>query len=239
MAYDTVIADAAIAPETIAGWRAPAGASLGAAPAERGIVLIDASQREALRTFRRIGFDRYLLRPVRAASLMSQIRPRRGEVNGDSAIESPPGETPKAGEPTRRRCRILLAEDNDINALLAKRMVEAAGADVVRVQNGREAIESVVGLATPEMYDLILMDVHMPEIDGLSATTAIKALDRWRETGRRAPPVVALTANAFPEDRQRCLRAGMDDYLAKPFERSDIDELLEKWLGERALTGQS
>ncbi|MFO1173203.1 MAG: ATP-binding protein [Hyphomicrobiaceae bacterium] len=237
--YDTVIADAAIAPEAIAGWRIPAEPSSGGPRAERGIVLIDASQREALRAFRRIGFDRYLLRPVRATSLMSQIRPRRGEASGDIATENSGNGAPKAGEPARRRCRILLAEDNDINALLAMRMVEAAGADVDRVQNGREAIESVVGLASAEMYDLILMDVHMPEIDGLSATTAIKALDRWRETGRRPPPVVALTANAFPEDRQRCLRAGMDDYLAKPFERSDIDELLEKWLGERALAGPS
>jgi PAS domain S-box-containing protein len=225
--FDTVIADASIAPETIAGWRISA---------EHGIVLIDASQREVLRAFRRVGFDRYLLRPVRATSLMSQIKPRRNAATGEAGSDRPAGETSPAGLPVHRRSRILLAEDNDINALLAARMVEAAGADVVRVQNGREAIESVVGAPADGMYDLILMDVHMPEIDGLSATMAIKALGRWRETGRRPPPVVALTANAFPEDRQRCLRAGMDDYLAKPFERSDIEELLEKWLGESAKT---
>ena len=234
--FDTVIADASIAPERIAGWRNASEAHSGRLPAEHGIVLIDASQREALRAFRRAGFDRYLLRPVRATSLMSQIKPRRSPAIGEADSARSAGETPADDQPERRRSRILLAEDNDINALLAARMVEAAGADVVRVQNGREAIESVVGASAAEMYDLILMDVHMPEIDGLSATTAIKALNRWRETGRRPPPVVALTANAFPEDRQRCLRAGMDDYLAKPFERSDIDELLEKWLGEPAGT---
>jgi PAS domain S-box-containing protein len=231
--YDTVIADASALPETIARWREPAAGAGGAAPTERGIVLIDASQREALRAFRRAGFDRYLVRPVRASSLMSQIRSRRAPapMADSGAIDAEPG---SADQRAIRRARVLLAEDNDINALLAVHMVEANGAEVIRVTNGRQALEAIEAMPDGRMVDLVLMDVHMPEMDGLSAAGAIKSLPRWEKTGFRAPPIVALTANAFAEDRQKCLRAGMDDYLAKPFERSDIDELLEKWLGGEA-----
>jgi len=234
--YDTVIADASVPAEVIARWREPSKGSDWAAPAERGIVLIDASQRDVLRAFRRAGFDRYLVRPVRASSLMSQIRPRRVP-----AAESSSSDTQQASPDQRvvHRARILLAEDNDINALLAVRMVESTGAEVIRVHNGREAVEAVAALPEGQMVDLVLMDVHMPEMDGLSAAGAIKSLVRWQKTESLAPPIVALTANAFPEDRQKCLRAGMDDYLAKPFERSDIDELLEKWLGDRASVGSA
>ncbi len=229
--YDTLIADASVAPETIAVWR-QTGPS-GHAPAAQGIVLIDTSQREALRAFRRAGFERYLVRPVRPSSLLSQIRPRRSP--GAVMAEASHSETTAPGQRPSRQARVLLAEDNDINALLATKMVESTGARVIRVENGREAVDAILRQPDALMFDLVLMDVHMPEMDGLSASEAIKSLPRWEESGRPVPPIVALTANAFAEDRQKCLAAGMDDYLAKPFERSEIDEMIEKWVGERAL----
>ncbi len=225
--YDTLIADGSVDPQAIAAWR-QAGPS-GQVPAIQGIVLIDTSQREALRAFRRLGFERYLVRPVRPSSLLSQIRPRRSP--GPVAAEAVQGGATAFGQRPSRQARVLLAEDNDINALLATKMVESTGAQVIRVENGREAVDAVLRQPDGQMFDLVLMDVHMPEMDGLSAADAIKSLPRWEESGRAAPAIVALTANAFAEDRQKCLAAGMDDYLAKPFERSEIDEIIEKWVG--------
>ena len=77
--------------------------------------------------------------------------------------------------------------------------------------------------------DLVLMDVHMPVLDGLEALRAIRAL--YAGDKRKCPPIVAVTANAFEEDRRQCLDAGMDDYLAKPFDREDLDRVLERWCG--------
>jgi CheY-like chemotaxis protein len=130
---------------------------------------------------------------------------------------------------------VLLVEDNDINALLARRMLEKAGCRVQHCVNGSEAVEAfqrvLAGADRP--YDVVLMDAHMPVLDGLDATRAIKALYAAREGGTAsAPPIIAVTANAFDEDRRRCLAAGMDDYLAKPFDREALARVLERWCGE-------
>jgi len=104
---------------------------------------------------------------------------------------------------------ILLAEDNDINALLATTLLEAAGYQVTRVENGARAVEAV----REGRFDLVLMDVQMPVLDGLQAARLIRAID-----GPAANlPILALTANAMRADRRACLAAGMDDFIAKPF----------------------
>jgi CheY-like chemotaxis protein len=129
--------------------------------------------------------------------------------------------------------RVLIAEDNDINALLARRMCERFGCTVVVVKDGQDAVDAVVqSLATdPRGFDVILMDVFMPRMDGLEAARIIK--DKY--TNRKlpafaCPPIIALTANAFAEDRERCLAAGMEDYLAKPFDAAQLRALLARWL---------
>ena len=102
--------------------------------------------------------------------------------------------------------------------------------------NGREAVEAfqriLAGTDTP--VDLVLMDVHMPVLDGLEASRAIRRLHVSRTA--KCPPIVAVTANAFEEDRRQCLDAGMDDYLAKPFDRDDLDRLLDRWCGDKGRT---
>jgi two-component system, sensor histidine kinase len=108
---------------------------------------------------------------------------------------------------------ILVAEDNPFNSTLVVRMIEKLGFHAERAQDGREALE----MARSGKFDIILMDMQMPEMDGLEATLAIRAL----ALGRR-PRIVALTANAFAEDRDRCLEAGMDDFLSKPFRVDDL-----------------
>lgn len=128
--------------------------------------------------------------------------------------------------------RVLVAEDNQINALLACKIIERAGGTATVVEDGRSAITvmwEVLERKRPA-FDLVLMDVLMPEIDGIMATKSIKALFRERKDPTLScPPIIALTANAFAEDRERCRAAGMDDYLAKPFDARNLHDLLLKW----------
>ena len=123
----------------------------------------------------------------------------------------------------QRHCgaRVLLAEDNPINIEVVQQMLHAAGLDVIIAQNGRIALEKVAG----ESLDLILMDMQMPEMDGLEATRAIRKLP-----AQAALPILALTANAFAEDRRACLEAGMNDVLTKPVDPMSLYEALVRWL---------
>lgn len=145
--------------------------------------------------------------------------------------------------------RVLIAEDNDINALLARRVSERAGCDVEVVGSGLAAVAAVERSLAPggAAFDLILMDVFMPGLDGLDATRQIKALYGCRSDGqsdgqsggqpagqRPCPPIIALTANAFAEDRDNCIASGMDDYLAKPFDMRQLTALLSRWLPSAA-----
>ena len=120
-----------------------------------------------------------------------------------------------------RGARILLAEDNPINVEVVQQMLHAAALDVVIAQNGRIALEKVA----TEYPDLILMDMQMPEMDGVEATRAIRKL-----SAHAATPILALTANAFAEDRHACLEAGMNDVLTKPVEPALLYEALVRWL---------
>ena len=203
----------------------------------RGMVLLGPITRSGLKNFRNLGYDSYLVRPVRPQSLFAQIA-TRGRLAENMGSGEPTADARSSATPAAPR-RVLLAEDNPINALLASSMLDKAGCSTHLVSDGRQAVEAVrASLEDPqERFDIILMDVHMPNMDGLEAMAAIAALAR---PGRVVPPVVALTANAFPEDRARCLAAGMSDYLAKPFERSELELILARWCGrDRAPGGRA
>lgn len=132
---------------------------------------------------------------------------------------------------------VLVAEDNQINALLAVKVIERAGGNAAVVGDGRSAITAIWETLERKRppFDLVLMDVLMPDIDGLVATKSIKALYSGRnEHGFTCPPIVALTAYAFAEDRDRCRAAGMDDYLAKPIDARELHDLLLRWIPEPA-----
>ena len=138
----------------------------------------------------------------------------------------------------RYRLRVLLAEDNEINALVARRMLEHSDCEVTHVTTGLGAVAAIEQVldSRGSAFDLVLMDMHMPVMDGIEATRAIRA--RFAELDGVGLPIprlriIALTANAFAEDRLRCLDAGMDDYLAKPFERREFDALLERLRAKR------
>ena len=196
--------------------------------AVKGLVLISPLARDGMEAFRREGFTGCLVRPVRPQSIIAQL--------SDAA---PPNRDPRltnhmSTEDSSRRTlpqrRVLLAEDNAVNQLLATRILEKAGCDVVAVSDGEKAVTAVREVIAGQQpnYGLILMDMQMPVMDGQSACRAIRALFA-EHPALTCPPIVAVTANAFAEDRANCLAAGMDDYLAKPFDRADLEALLTKW----------
>jgi CheY-like chemotaxis protein len=161
---------------------------------------------------------------VRHSSLVRRIAAVHGRAVGESTEAPPAREGADMRRPSSkaaRRLSVLLAEDNDINALLAVSLLQRDGHSVDRVVNGVEALEAVA----QKRYDLILMDVHMPELDGLEATR------RLRQGPHRDIPVIALTANAMDEDRKHCLDAGMDDYLPKPLDPDLFEAAIKRWSG--------
>jgi PAS domain S-box-containing protein len=208
--------------ELLAGARAAAQAGV------QGVVVLDTAAKADFAQFRDAGFDAYLVRPVRAQSVLTRVG--LGQEPSEPAPLVAERQLQFVAAPS-----VLLVEDNDINALLARRMLEKVGCKVVHCVNGREAVEAFrrVLAGTDRGYDIVLMDAHMPVLDGLEATRVIKELYAARHDGsNKAPPIIAVTANAFDEDRRRCLEAGMDDYLAKPFDREELHRLLERWCSD-------
>jgi CheY-like chemotaxis protein len=126
-----------------------------------------------------------------------------------------------AAAKTHKRLRVLLAEDNAVNQKIAMRVLEKHGHHVTVAADGRQALAAL----DRAIFDVVLMDVQMPEMDGFEATAAIRG--RERETGNHLP-IIAMTAHAMPGDRERCIAAGMDSYIAKPLKAAELIELLEK-----------
>ncbi|MBB5941991.1 ATP-binding protein [Xanthomonas sp. 3307] len=129
--------------------------------------------------------------------------------------------------PPRSGYRLLLVEDNPVNLMVAKRLLESLGHHADSVEDGAAALAQLAQLAR-QPYDLVMMDCQMPVLDGYAATRQWR--QREAETGRPRLPILAMTANAMAGDRQRCLDAGMDDYLSKPIDRTRLEACLQRWL---------
>ena len=170
-----------------------------------------------------VGFAACLTSPVRPTQLREALmKAFSGGVSPRTPAREGSAESTSVG--ASRSLRILVAEDNAVNQRVAVRMLEKAGHRVDLVSNGREAVAAL----DRKPYDLVLMDCLMPEMDGFEATRAIRAAEVG--TGRHVP-IMALTANATHRDREQCLAAGMDDYLAKPFTGPALTAALERWTG--------
>lgn len=129
--------------------------------------------------------------------------------------------------------RVLLAEDDDSNALLADVALRHFRCEVTLVSDGAAAVNA----ATSHRFDIIFMDYHMPVMNGLHATDAIRAFESLHRRART--PIVAITASAMPAERQLCLNAGMDDVLVKPFVMNDLERMLLRWTRDRAAAKRS
>ncbi|MBK9956055.1 MAG: response regulator [Rhodocyclaceae bacterium] len=124
--------------------------------------------------------------------------------------------------------RVLVVEDNAVNRKLIEALLKKFGVEARCVENGQEA---VAALDTDDRPDMVLMDIQMPVMDGITATEELRRRDR--EAGRPHLPVIALTAGAFEDDRRRCMEAGLDDFLTKPVIVDELVAMLEKWLPPR------
>jgi CheY-like chemotaxis protein len=191
-------------------------------PAGRACVaLLTPDQRDRIPKLKAAGLG-YLIKPLRRASLIAQVL----EARVANKAEIAPAAAPAAHEDDRIApaaapgVRVLLAEDNPINALLARALLEREGCKVDRIASGDEAVSAL----SRGFYDLILMDLRMPGLNGIEATKAL------RERGVTTP-IVALTADAFDEDRRACLAAGMNDFLAKPLTPAALRGVLTNWTG--------
>jgi PAS domain S-box-containing protein len=195
-------------------------------PAPMILMLTSAGHRGDAELCRKLGIAAYLMKPIRQSELREAIARVLGEREQTRAIA--PAASPNLQEARHpdRVLRILVAEDNIVNQRLAVRLLEKRGHRVVVAGNGREALEALA----KDTFDLVFMDVQMPEVDGFEATAGIRK--REEGTGRHQA-VIALTAHAMKEDRERCLAGGMDDYLTKPIGPRELDEVLEKYIALR------
>jgi CheY-like chemotaxis protein len=191
-------------------------------PGHPCIVLVTPEERGRIPSLRRSGFDGYLIKPLRRRSLAIRVL----AVMGRGAPSHAPGEDERAQPAAAVGARILLAEDNPINALLARALLEREGCAVEHVRSGAQTLA-----ATSEgTYDLILLDLRMPGQDGVSTAKELRA--RGVKT-----PIAALTADAFEDSRRACLEAGMDDFLSKPLDPTALRSALVRWIGERRPAG--
>ena len=201
-------------------------------PQYRGLALVALSSlgyRGEARQMGEAGLDGYLVRPVRGAVLawvlvhaMERVRSgsRRPLVTRHTMAERlhrrSRAKAVSAGH------RVLLAEDNDVNQRVARRFLEDMGVEVTLAADGREALER---MDKEGPFDLVFMDGQMPGMDGFEATRRIRAME---DPGSPRVPIIAMTAHAMAGDRERCLDAGMDDYLTKPILRQTLRDTLNK-----------
>ena len=160
-------------------------------------------------------------KPVRRHELDRVLRRVLGEISNEA-----PGKPVRHNEMPMLGKRILLAEDTPTNQQVARIMLERMGCEVRVVEDGEE----VLSVLDQEQFDLVFMDCQMPEMDGFTATRIIRRNHMRARSGEHLP-IIAMTAGVMIDDREACLSAGMDDFVAKPFRQSDLDKMLRRWFG--------
>jgi len=195
------------------------------------VLLLAAFGQEELLRRTDAGADPVLTKPATRSRLLEAVALALGRPELVAAAPTVPTAAPVAATPLAG-ARALLVEDNELNQEVARAFLQELGLAVDTVDNGRDAVDRLRGDAG---YDLVLMDMQMPVMDGLSATRAIRQLP-----GRQALPILAMTANASAADRDRCLAAGMNDHIAKPIDPQQLAERIARWapVGRMARTGE-
>jgi two-component system sensor histidine kinase/response regulator len=172
---------------------------------------------------RELGISAYLVKPIRQGELLDAVCLL---LDKTSRTEPAPLVTRHILQEHKHHIHILLAEDNAVNQILAVRILEKRGYSVTVAPNGQAAVKA---FQTGE-FELVLMDIQMPEMDGFEATAAIR--EKEKLTGGHIP-IVAMTANALVGDREKCIASGMDDYVSKPIRTSELFATIEKMLGNK------
>jgi CheY-like chemotaxis protein len=184
-------------------------------------VLVTPAARAELPALKNAGFTGYLVKPMRAASLAARLTSTDTEFERPGEHEA--GTTDASPPEAAKGLAILIAEDNEINALLARSLLTRLGHRPTVATSGDAAVDAWLSAReVGEPYAIVLMDVHMPGSDGIEATRRIREM----EAGGARTPIVALTANAFEEDRDACIVAGMDGFLTKPLDRERLAQAL-------------
>ena len=182
----------------------------------RMVVAIDPAQRGRVEEIVARGFDQFLTRPLRPLPIAEALTGRDADLQKDAAAQ-----IEHIGDEAARGARVLVTDDNRINLQVAKVMLEKAGYAVTAAEDGAGALAAIRG----SDFEVVLMDVQMPDMDGFEVTAAIRGME-----GRKAAtPVIAVTANAMQEHRDECLSKGMDDFIAKPFDKIELLQLVAKW----------
>ena len=170
---------------------------------------------------------------MQKGKLLNMVEAILGELHepviGESASEKKIKTQHSIREERKRSLRILLVEDNLVNRKLAQRLLEKGGYHVKLANNGKEAIEIYTG--SPDDFDLIFTDIQMPEMDGLEVTRRI------REKGFKDIPIIAMTALAMKGDKEKCIEAGMDDYITKPIRRELVFEVIQRQVFDKEAPG--
>jgi CheY-like chemotaxis protein len=196
----------------------------------RSIVLLAPEARAGLPALKALGFAGYLVKPVRTSSLIERLQaqfdPEGQAVKGLRRKTQLPNASTGAA---KGKLRILLAEDNPINAMLIRELLRRRGYEVSEVTSGEAALEA----SQSQRFDLLLTDIHMPGLDGIETARRI----RERETldGGERIPIVALTADALETGKHACQDAGMDGFLTKPIDPAELDAMLQNLLNLDAM----
>jgi len=182
------------------------------APNRRSLILLAPEEREEIARWRELGWAGYLIKPLRRVSVQERVAALsaarlRADSEDERVVDTPPG-----------NIRTLLVEDNPVNAMLAQILLQREGCQVERAASGEEAID----ILQDQNFDLIFMDLGLPGLDGIGTT------NRLRASGL-GTPIIALTANAYEEDRRACLAAGMNDFLTKPIEVTALRQHIARW----------
>jgi CheY-like chemotaxis protein len=193
------------------------------------MMMTTVAQRGTIEHCREMGIAAYLAKPIRPSELLSAVLAGLGPTSQGCVPDSVPSPSPRRAS---AKLRILVAEDNPVNQRVAVRMLEKLGHLPVVAHNGREALSMLDAGA----FDLVLMDVQMPEMDGLTATRNIR--DKEKPTGVHIP-IIAMTAHAMKGDKERCLEAGMDGYISKPVSSQGIADLIAETFKNESRIGAS
>ncbi|MFT4090899.1 MAG: response regulator [Asticcacaulis sp.] len=186
------------------------------APNRRSLILLAPEEREEISQWRDSGWAGYLIKPLRRVSVQERVTAlSKASLKADSEDE-------RVSETALKDIRALLVEDNPVNAMLAQILLQREGCHVERASSGEEAVD----ILKRHSFDLIFMDLGLPGLDGIGATRQLRSMGL--ET-----PIIALTANAYEEDRRACLAAGMNDFLTKPIEVNALRQHISRWRGNR------